>query len=72
MSQIAGLLDDLDDNLDEYGRHHEDVRKALPKLITATERWGTVLKSPSESRLIAYSESWRSNLSTMFIRPRRR
>lgn len=49
MAQITGILDDLDDNLDEYSKHHNDVRKVLPKLINAAERWGTVLKTPAEN-----------------------
>ncbi len=46
MQQFASIADDLDDNLDEYDKHHRDIRKVLPKLIAATERWGTALKSP--------------------------
>ncbi len=46
MQQFASIADDLDDNLDEYDKHHRDIRKALPKLVAATERWGTALKSP--------------------------
>ncbi len=46
MQQFASIADDLDDNLDEYDKHHRDLRKVLPKLIAATERWGTALKSP--------------------------
>jgi hypothetical protein len=47
---MTGILDDLDDNLDEYSKHHNDVRKVLPKLVAATERWGTVLRSPPEDQ----------------------
>jgi hypothetical protein len=50
MVQMTGILDDLDDNLDEYSKHHNDLRKVLPKLIAATERWGTVLRSPVEDQ----------------------
>lgn len=50
MQQITGILDDLDDNLDEYSKRHNDVRKVLPKLVAATERWGTVLRSPAEDQ----------------------
>ncbi len=46
MQQFASIADDLDDNLDEYDKHHRDIRKILPKLVAATERWGTALKSP--------------------------
>jgi hypothetical protein len=50
MQQMTGILDDLDDNLDEYSKHHNDIRKVLPKLLAATERWGTVLRSPPEDQ----------------------
>jgi hypothetical protein len=50
MQQITGILDDLDDNLDEYSNHHNDIRKVLPKLVAASERWGTVLRSPPENQ----------------------
>jgi hypothetical protein len=38
----------LNDNLDAYGPKHRDVRKALPKLIEATERWATTLRAPGD------------------------
>jgi len=46
MQQFASIAEDLDDNLDDYSKHHRDLRKALPKLIAATDHWATVLKSP--------------------------
>ncbi len=48
MQQFASIADALDDNLDEYEKHHRDLRKVLPKLVAATERWGTALKTPPE------------------------
>ena len=48
MEQFTTIADDLDDNLDDYAKRHADLRKALPKLIAATERWGTALKTPPE------------------------
>lgn len=48
MNQFASISDDLDDNLDDYSRRHQDVRKVLPRLIAATERWGTMLRTPPE------------------------
>jgi hypothetical protein len=50
MQQITSILDDVDDNLDDYSKRHWDIRKVLPKLIAATERWGTALKSPPEDQ----------------------
>lgn len=48
MEQFTSIADDLDDNLEDYGKRHADIRKALPKLVAATERWGTALKSPPD------------------------
>ncbi len=50
MEQMTSILDDLDDNLDDYSKRHQDIRKVLPKLVAATERWGTVLKTPAEDQ----------------------
>jgi hypothetical protein len=55
MEQFTSIADELDDNLDDYGPHHRDIRKALPKLLDATERWSSALKSPPEDE--AYSVS---------------
>ena len=48
MEQFTSIANDLDDNLDEYGKRHKDLRKILPKLVAATERWATALKSPPD------------------------
>ena len=53
--QFTAIADELDDNLDDYGPRHRDLRKALPKLLAATDRWNTALKTPSENE--AYSVS---------------
>jgi len=50
MQQMNSIFDDLADNLDEYGKYHRDVRKVLPKLVSAAERWATVLKTPAENQ----------------------
>jgi hypothetical protein len=55
LEQFTAIADELDDNLDDYGPHHRDIRKALPKLLDATERWSSNLKSPPEDD--AYSVS---------------
>lgn len=49
MQQFTSICDELDDNLDDYGPRHADLRKALPKLVSASERWATALKSPPEN-----------------------
>ena len=61
--QIASILDDLDDNLDDYSKRHLDIRRVLPKLIAATERWGTQLKSPAEDE--SYNLSRRLALDSL-------
>jgi hypothetical protein len=55
MEQFTSIADDLDDNLDDYSQHHRDIRKVLPKLVAASERWGTALRSPPdhESYIVA-------------------
>lgn len=49
LEQFTALADELNDNLDDYGPRHRDIRKALPKLIDATERWATAIKSPPDN-----------------------
>jgi hypothetical protein len=48
LEQFTSIADELNDNLDDYGPHHRDIRKALPKLIEATERWASNIKQPPE------------------------
>ena len=43
--QFTSIADELSDNLDDYGTRHLDLRKALPKILDATDRWATALKS---------------------------
>jgi hypothetical protein len=46
--QFTSIADELSDNLDDYGPRHTDIRKALPKIIEASERWSSALKSPPD------------------------
>jgi hypothetical protein len=55
LEQFTSIADELNDNLDDYGPRHSDIRKALPKLVDATERWSSNLKSPPDDA--AYSIS---------------
>jgi hypothetical protein len=48
MEQLTSIADELNDNLDDYGPRHRDIRKSLPKLVSATERWASDVKSPPE------------------------
>ncbi|HEV2619736.1 MAG TPA: hypothetical protein VGU23_07340 [Acidobacteriaceae bacterium] len=49
MEQFTAIVDELSDNLDDYGPRHADLRHALPKIIDATERWSSTLKSPPDN-----------------------
>jgi hypothetical protein len=49
LEQFTNIADELNDNLDDYGPHHRDIRKALPKLLDATERWSSNIKTPPEN-----------------------
>ena len=48
MEQFTSISDELSDNLEDYGKRHADLRKALPKVLQAAERWTTQLKTPPE------------------------
>jgi hypothetical protein len=55
MEEFTAIADELNDNLDDYGPRHRDIRKSLPKLLDATERWSSNLKSPPDNE--AYNVS---------------
>jgi hypothetical protein len=48
LEQFTSIADELSDNLDDYGPRHADLRKALPKIIEAADRWSSALKSPPD------------------------
>lgn len=50
LEQFASIADEFNDNLDEYQSKHRDVRKSLPKLMSAIERWSTTLRAPAEDQ----------------------
>jgi hypothetical protein len=49
LEQFTSITDELSDNLDDYGPRHADLRKALPKIIDATDRWASALKAPPDN-----------------------
>jgi hypothetical protein len=49
IEQFTSIADELDDNLEDYGPRHADLRRALPKLMAATDRWATVIKTPPDN-----------------------
>ena len=55
LEQFISIADSLEDNLNEYGPRHRDIRKSLPKLLRAIDRWSSVIKSPAEDE--AYNVS---------------
>lgn len=63
MEQFTSIADELDDNLEDYGPRHADLRRALPKLIAATDRWATTIKTPPEAE--QYSVSRRIALESI-------
>jgi ABC-type transporter Mla subunit MlaD len=48
IQDFGAIADELNDNLDEYSAGRRDVRKALPKLIAATDRWSTALRATGD------------------------
>ncbi|HEX5282958.1 MAG TPA: hypothetical protein VFW30_02475 [Bryocella sp.] len=48
IEQFSSITDEFNDNLDEYQSKHRDIRKSLPKLVSAIERWSTTLRAPAE------------------------
>ena len=55
LEQFVSISEDLDDNMDDWSKRHQDVRKVLPRLLAATERWQTAIKSPPDNE--AYNVS---------------
>lgn len=55
MEQFTAVADELDDNLSDYGGRHADLRRALPKLLQAVDRWATVIRTPPEDDAYAVS-----------------
>jgi hypothetical protein len=57
LEQFTAIADELDDNLDDYSSHHRDIRKSLPKLLEATERWATIIKTPPDNETYKVSRN---------------
>ena len=63
LEQFTSIADSLEDNLNEYGPRHRDIRKALPKLLRAIDRWSSIIKSPADDE--AYNVSRKLSLETI-------
>ena len=74
--QFTSIADELADNLDDYGPRHADLRKALPKVLEAADRWATALKSPPEHETYSVASQDRPRIRPrpprVFHRTRRR
>jgi hypothetical protein len=55
LEQFTSIANELEDNLDDYSTRHSDIRKSLPKLLEATDRWSSGIKSPPDNE--AYNVS---------------
>lgn len=55
LEQFTAIANELEDNLDDYSTRHSDIRKSLPKLLDATDRWASTVKSPPDNE--AYNVS---------------
>ncbi len=49
LQQFTALSDELNDNLDDYDARHRDVRKTLPRLLEAVDRWSSGLRGMPEN-----------------------
>ena len=49
LQQFTAISDELNDNLDDYDARHRDVRKTLPKLLDAVDRWSSGLRAMPEN-----------------------
>lgn len=45
LQDFTALLDEMNDNLDQYGDRHSDIRKALKPLSEDSARWQTILRA---------------------------
>jgi hypothetical protein len=63
MEQFNSIAEDFEDNLDDYSQHHRDIRKVLPKVVAAAERWGTSLRTPPDNE--AYTITRKIALETL-------
>ena len=64
LEQFTAIADELNDNLDDYAPPTATCRKALPKLLAATERWSNSPQAPPpKTSPTAYPASLRSRPS---------
>ena len=49
MDEVSGTVNELEDNLDDYASTHKDLRKVLPKLVIATDRWASIVRQPPDN-----------------------
>jgi hypothetical protein len=49
LDEFGEIADELNDTLDEYDAKNRDVRKALPTLVAAIERWTVAIRAAGET-----------------------
>lgn len=49
LQDFATLIDEMDDNIDDYARHAQDMRKVLPEVIHAETDYQTKLRALQQS-----------------------
>ncbi len=63
LDDMATLVDELDDNLDMYDKHGEDLRRALRKVIAADEDFRTRLAMLDHERTMLHRRSYAAALA---------
>jgi septal ring factor EnvC (AmiA/AmiB activator) len=48
IDQFGQIVSEMNDNIDDYSAKRRDIRKELPKVARATERWSTTLRAAGE------------------------
>lgn len=49
MDEISSVVNELEDNLDNYASARKDLRRVLPKLMLATDRWASIMRQAPEN-----------------------
>lgn len=63
LEEFTSIANELDDNLDDYSSRHQDIRKSLPKLQDATDRWASEIRSLPDDE--AYNVSRKLSLQAI-------
>lgn len=64
MDEFTRLVDEMQDNLDNYADQHNDIRKALKGLIEADAHWQEALKLPPPNPSYEFVRKTAQNAAT--------